>query len=99
MSCFSVIIQLTRPGDPILIYCWASIGSTDHAWILGHVINTYDLPDGSFSPVEAPNLEVLGSNPGRVGCLSSGLCIYSAQLQTFQSHGVCSACCLWYCAL
>ena len=34
-------------------------------------------PDGSFGPVVARNSEVLGSNRGRVGCLSSGLCIYS----------------------
>ena len=35
-------------------------------------------PDGSFIPVVAQNSEVLGSNPDRVGCLTSGLCIYSA---------------------
>ena len=35
-------------------------------------------PDGSFGPVVARNAEVLGSNPGRVGCSSSSLCIYIA---------------------
>ena len=31
--------------------------------------------DGSFDPVVARNSEVLGSNPGQVGYLSSRLCI------------------------
>ena len=35
-------------------------------------------PDGSFDAVVAQNSEVLGSNPGRFGYLSSGLCIYIA---------------------
>ena len=33
---------------------------------------------GSFESVVAQDSEVLGSNPGRVSCLSSRLCIYSA---------------------
>ena len=33
--------------------------------------------DGSLVPVVARNAEVLGSYPGRVGCSSSSLCIYS----------------------
>ena len=48
-------------------------------------------PDGSFGPVVARNAEVLGSNPGRVGCSSSSLCMIV--LQTVQRPGVCSAVC------
>ena len=48
--------------------------------------------DCSFGPVVARNAEVLGSNPGRVGCSSSSLCIYTV-LQTVQSLGVCCAVC------
>ena len=32
----------------------------------------------SFNPLVARNSDVLGSNPGQVGYLSSRLCIYSA---------------------
>ena len=35
-------------------------------------------PDGSFGPAVPRNSEVLGQNPGRVGYLSSILCIYIA---------------------
>ena len=35
-------------------------------------------PDDSFDPVDVRNSEVLFSNPGLVGCVSSRLCIYSA---------------------
>ena len=50
-------------------------------------------PDDSFGPVVARNSEVLVSNPGHTGCVSSKLCIYSAP----NSSKVWSAqCCLWY---
>ena len=52
-----------------------------------------DSPDGSFGPVVARNSEVLVSNPGRVRCVSSRLCIYSAPNC---SKAWSAQCCLWY---
>ena len=53
-------------------------------------------PDGSYGPVEYQNSEVLGLNPGRVGYVSSKLCMYSA-LNRSKAWGL--QCYLWYCAL
>ena len=50
-------------------------------------------PDGSLDPAMTRNSEVLGSNPGRVRCLSLWFCIYNypncAKPWNVQ-------CCLWY---
>ena len=51
---------------------------------------------GLFCPVVARNSEVLGSNPGWVQSLSSGLCIYSA---SNYSNVWRLQCCLCYCTL
>ena len=49
-------------------------------------------PEGSLDPVVARNSEVLSPNTGRVGCLSSRLCIYSAP-NWWNAWSV--QCCLW----
>ena len=46
------------------------------------------IPHGPFDPAVAQNSESLGSNPGRVKCLSSRLYIYSAP--HCSKTGVCS---------
>ena len=54
------------------------------------------LPDASIDPLVAQNSKVLGSNPGRVECLSSRLYIYNA-LNCSNASSV--QCYLWYRAL
>ena len=63
-----------QPVDVVFSHYSLSVGSVSH---FDHPGTTPAGPDGSSGPLVARNSEVLGSNPGWVGCLSSRLCIYS----------------------
>ena len=70
--------------------CWVHVGPSSST-LAQHPIRGIG-PDGSFDPFVARKSEILGSNPGRVGYLSSRLYVCSAA-NCSKDWSV--QCCLW----